>query len=225
MAITRVQYKHQYPATSGVGYSFTSNNTAGNFIVVVVSGSYSGGAFSYSFSDSNGNTYTALSLDSAPATDVKQRMFYSPNIVSGSNQITVTYSGGVSDVGFTAVEYSGIKLTSPLDVEATPLITNDNTSTLVSNSFNPQSGSLIFAAFASEIGVPGGIAPVTGTGITIFQTDNGHYDSQGENLSATSGSQTVTFNLTNAILGSGAVNVAAFLPETTQTNSGFLAFM
>lgn len=210
MAITRVQLIHQYPSVNGTNYAFSSNNTAGNLIVVAISGAFVGGSYSFSISDTQGNTYVPLSKNTSSTTNgVRLQLFYAENIKSGPNSISYTYSG-LSDVGFTAVEYSGIKTSGALDTEATPLLSSTNTATHTSNSFNPKDGSLIFAAFGDESSSP---APgtITGTGITIFQTDNTHYDSQGDNLSATAGSQTVSFNAANASSALWAVNVACFL--------------
>lgn len=216
MAITRIQFLHQYQATSGTAYPFTSNNTAGNFIIIAVSGIWSSmSATPYAVSDSQGNTYSPLTANQVGAggNSTALQLFYSPNIKAGANSITVTAASTYGDIGFTAVEYSGIKTSSPLDVESTPVNSSTTTTTITSNSFSPTAGSLIFAAYANEAGMPG---TITGTGITIIQTDNGHYDSQGENLSASAGSQTVSFNLANSTAGSPyLMNTASFLPATT----------
>jgi len=223
-AITRVQYKYAYPATSGTGYAFASNNTLHNFIVVIVSGA--GTSTSMAISDTQGNTYTALTLNN---TDINAQMFYAADIKSGANSVKATYTGW-SDVGFMAVEYSGIATSNPLDVEATPVQIDTATKTCTSNSFNPQTGSLIFAAWANESADPG---TATGSGMTVFSPSNSHYDVQGENLSATTGSQTISFNLTNTSSGFWIVNVAAFksagggsllLSKFSKTDTGFLDY-
>lgn len=208
-AVSRIQVKHQYPATSGTAYPFASNNTAGDFIVIVVSGSDTA-VPTIAVSDSAGNSYSSLTL-SAPTTggqSVAVRMFYAANILGGANSVTVTATN-LGDIGFTAVEYSGVKTVSPLDTEATP--TNQQgfgATTATSTAFAPQSGSLIFAGYANETTDPG---VTTGTGVTVFQSDNTHFDIQGDSASASAGSQAITFTLTNANSARYAVVAAAFL--------------
>lgn len=209
-AIARIQVEHQYIASSGTSYAFSSNNTAGNFIIVSVL-STGGISISYSVSDTQGNSYTPLTLDSvcmAGGGGSCQQTFYAPNIKAGANSIIVTYSN-TTDVGFTAVEYSGIKTSSPLDVEATPFM-NGGASTNVAQStiFSPQAGSLIFSSLSSEFNNPG---VTTGTNITVFQSDLAHADIEGDNLSATAGSQQTVFNAANS-MAFFSVTAEAFLP-------------
>jgi hypothetical protein len=197
-AIIKVQSKHQYTAVNGTGYAFTSNNTAGNFIAVFVSGNRTGtsGTPSLTVTDTKGNTYTPLTLMWVEGKYTMSQIFYAFNIVAGANSVKVNYSDPRwNDVAFTAVEYSGIATISPLDVEATPKQAYSATTTVTSNSFNPQAGSLIFTGYANENVNPG---VTTGTDMTVFQSDNTHIDIEGNNLSASSGSQTVSFNLTNS---------------------------
>lgn len=228
MSITRVQYKHQYVATSGTGYAFTSNNTAGNFIVVGVSGAASTDtAANFTISDSQGNSYTALTISPQPAYIgyAIARIFYAYNIKAGANSVAVSIANSSQDLGFTAVEYSGIKSTAdPLDVEATPIReTSVSNTTTHSSSFSPQTGSLIFAIWADELINPN---IMTVTGANILQTDFAHYDSIAEKLSANSGSQQLVFNFTASGNSTRVICLACFLPAPVTVNKGtFFQFM
>ena len=123
MGIARVQVLHEYVAVSGTGYAFTSNNTAGNFLVVSVVGADNiTPSPSIAVSDSQGNTYTALTLAIYGVLNGSlTQMFYAPNIKGGANSVKATVAG-VGDLGFTAVEYSGIKVSSPLDTQPSAVI-------------------------------------------------------------------------------------------------------
>lgn len=219
-SITKVQSFHQYPSVRGTSYPFGSSNSAGNLIVVWVGGkTVAGGTFSLTVTDTHGNSYSSLSAASSGANlDSYSQIWYCYNCLAGANSIIITndYFG---DVGFQATEYSGIKSTSdPLDVAMTPMCAlGNNTTSLTSNSFSPQSGSLIFIGLMSE-NVNFGTTTAN-DGITIFQYDSGHWDWEGNNLSSTAGTQTFTLSFTNSMGNTKyyALVAACFLAASTSS--------
>jgi hypothetical protein len=217
-SILQVQTLYQYPSTNGTAYPFASSNIAGHLIVVWVGGkTVAGGTLSLTVTDTQGNTYIPLTAASSGANiDSYSQIWYCSNCKAGSNSIIVT-NDYLGDVGFEAVEYSGIKSTAdPLDVTMTPMCAvGNNTRSLTSNSFSPQAGSLIFIGLMSE-NVNFGTT-TSNDGITIFHYGSGHYDWEGNNLSASAGSQTFTLSFTNS-MGSTkyyALVAACFLPTPT----------
>ena len=200
-ANVRVQYFRQYnPCNSGIGYTFSSPNTLHNFIVVFVSGG--GTTDSMGFTDTQGNTYTALAINRVGP---NAQIFYAKDIKGGANSITATYSGW-TDVGFTAAEYSGVDTSSPFDTEAPPANINGGSS-FASGSFTPTvSGDLIFAGWANENNDSSGLT-CTGGDMVVHGTN--HYDGTCQILSGTTGAQTLTFS-GGAAAGTNLVNVAAF---------------
>ena len=198
--ITRVQTFHTYPATAKSSYAFSSSNSAGNLIVVILLGQTAiTGTTNTSVTDTQGNSYTALTAAfNQSIHDSYSQIYYTYNCKSGSNSIIPDW-GYLGDVGFQATEYSGVKSTSdPLDTTMSPqFAVGNNTTSLTSNSFNPQSGSLIVTGYSNENIDPG--TTTANDGITVFEYDNKHYDLVGDSLSATAGSQTFTFSFTNSM--------------------------
>ena len=104
--------------TSSVTLSFRSNNTAGNFIAVIVRAGSSGEALSVS--DSKGNLYKkAVQLDVTLDTPKGHTLaiYYAEKIAGGPNSVTV--SGSVyASLQFAILEYSGVATSQSLDVTA-----------------------------------------------------------------------------------------------------------
>ena len=224
MAIVRVQTFHTYPASTGASYAFGSNNAAGNLIVVCVCGLTAiTGTTSLTITDTQGNVYIPLTASwNQSIHDSYSQIWYTYNCKAGANSIIATFDY-LSDVGFQATEYSGIKSTAdPLDVAmAAQFAVGNNTTSLQSNSFSPQAGSLIVTAYSNENVDPG--TTTSNDGITQFEYGTGHYDLMGDSLSASAGSQTFTLSFTNS-MGSTkyyALSCACFLPtgSTTYTKS------
>jgi hypothetical protein len=215
MAIVRVQTFYQYPATTGTSYAFGSSNTAGNLIVVCVCGqTIITGTTSIAITDTQGNVYTALTPSfNQSIHDSYSQVWYTYNCKAGANSIVATFSY-LGDVGFQATEYSGVKSsTDPLDVSMTAqFAVGNNTTSLTSNSFAPQSGSLIVTAYSNEYVNPG--TTTSNDGITQFEYGNTHYDLMGDSLAATAGSQTFTLSFTNSMGNTRyyALSCACFLP-------------
>ena len=94
--------------------AFPSNNTAGNFIAVVVRAGKSGQTITVS--DSHSNTYKPAILLNMTVDGETLAIFYAENIAGGAN--TVTVSDNLSPAGtlrFAVLEYSGVALANSLD--------------------------------------------------------------------------------------------------------------
>jgi len=95
--------------------SFISNNTAGNFIAVLIRAGKSGQVFT--ISDSRGNTYRkAVSFNMSVDADTIG-IYYAEFIAGGPNTVTVsdTISGTLR---FAIMEYSGVAVSGSLDATA-----------------------------------------------------------------------------------------------------------
>ena len=193
MAIVRVQTFHQYPALSGTSYAFGSNNTVGNLIVVCVTANYVS-AYDAVVTDTQGNAYSSLTAAYGTLQSTAQ-IWYAPKCKAGANSVIVTFSK-VNSVAIQAMEYSGCKTTSPLDVAMTPMwALGNNTTSLQSNSFSPTAGSLIVMGYSNMYLDPG--TTTSNDGITVFEYDTSQYDLVGDNLAASAGSQTFTLSFAN----------------------------
>lgn len=103
----------QAVGNSGTGTTgtcaFTSNVTAGNFIVAHVSSAVA----AITPTDTRGHTYLASQAESVVNTNNRTRLYYVANITGGANTVQVTF-GSSSKWILNIAEYSGIKTTSPL---------------------------------------------------------------------------------------------------------------
>jgi hypothetical protein len=104
--------------TSSLTLSFGSNNSAANFIAVVVRAGSSGEVITVT--DSNGNTYKkAVQLDVTLDTPEGHTLaiYYAENIAGGPNSVTVSNSV-YATLRFAILEYSGVATSQSLDVTA-----------------------------------------------------------------------------------------------------------
>lgn len=93
--------------------TFTQDQVAGNFNVVVVSWA-SNTQDVASVLDMRGNTYTAA-LAKTALNGISQRIFYATNIAAGPNKVTATLNGTQPDPKIRIFEYAGIVQASPID--------------------------------------------------------------------------------------------------------------
>jgi hypothetical protein len=147
--------------TTSASLPFTSSNTAGNFIAVVIRAGQSGQVFTVS--DSLGNKYgkaitLALSQDSETI-----GIYYAENILGGANTVKVsdTISGTLR---FAILEYSGVAIANSLDV--TGASQGNSTTPTSGNVTTSLSGDLLLGAI-STADLETFIA---GTGFTIEQS-------------------------------------------------------
>ena len=115
VAITFSQVASATPqtATVSVPVSYPAVQTAGDLNVVVV-GWNDNTSRVQSVEDSAGNTYT-LAVGPTVGTGLEQSIYYSANIVGGSNTVTVTFSQAAAYPDVRILEYKGV---TALDVTA-----------------------------------------------------------------------------------------------------------
>ncbi len=99
--------------TSSSTLSFSSNNTAGNWIAVVIRAGKTSQVFTVS--DSRGNTYRQALVYNETLDGDTLGIFYAENIAGGANTVTVSDSI-LGTLRFAILEYSGIATASSLDV-------------------------------------------------------------------------------------------------------------
>lgn len=123
----------QFKDFSGTSHSQSAvvTNTANNFMYlsVWIGTGLPGGL---SVSDTNGNSWILIdSTNDGGGTGTAN--YYAANIAGGSNTITVLFVGGAAVLNAVMMEYSGIALTSPLDVHA---FTLSGAGTTITTGFN-----------------------------------------------------------------------------------------
>jgi len=99
--------------TNSSSLAFTSNNTAGNFIAVVIRAGKSGQVLNVS--DSHGNTYKQAVLLNMTLDGETNAVYYAENIAGGANTVTVSDNISAATLRFSIMEYSGVALTNSLD--------------------------------------------------------------------------------------------------------------
>lgn len=143
-----VQVKSATPGGSvtSVAATYNSSQTAGNANVLAVGWGDITSTVT-SVTDTLGNTYQVA----APIIRGSQRsqvMYYAKNIASGTNTITINFSGSVSSTDLRVMEYSGLDTISPLDTSASSL---GDVPTASSGSFTTSNAtSLIVGAGTTE---------------------------------------------------------------------------
>jgi hypothetical protein len=105
--------------TSSSSLAFPANNTAGNWIGVVIRAGHSGQILTVS--DSHGNIYKQA-LQSNETLDTPNgetfAIYYAENIAGGANTVTVAESLTNNTLRFAILEYSGVATSNSLDVTA-----------------------------------------------------------------------------------------------------------
>jgi hypothetical protein len=156
-------------SASSTSLAFTSNNTAGNTIVVAASWQATG--LTPTCSDSQGNAYSTIVTKADATNDSQSGICYATNIKAGANTVTVTYGASETYRSLAIQEYSGIATTSPVDTS----ISNTATGTTSTNGYTSTtsvtgtSGDLIFGFFTDETG--NSATATAGTGFTV-RTNN-----------------------------------------------------
>jgi hypothetical protein len=118
---TTVKYIQSAYATpqipqSTVPVTYPTAQTAGNLNVVIVGWDDTVNSIS-SVTDSKGNIYK---LASGPVqfNSLRQSIYYASNIATGSNTVTVTFTGSAVYPDVRILEYSGVNGSNPLDIAA-----------------------------------------------------------------------------------------------------------
>ena len=158
--ITLVQHVGKDAGTTTTStLAFTSPNTAGNFIAVVIRGGLSNSQV-FTITDSNGNTYKQAAQIGSSGSAVTNAIYYAENIKGGANTITasMTVSGPLR---FAILEYSGVATSNSLDVAV--VATATSTTPNSGNATTTVSGDLLLGA----VGTADSTAFTAGTGYTI----------------------------------------------------------
>jgi hypothetical protein len=148
--------------TSSSTLAFPVNNTAGNWIGVVVRAGHSGQILTVS--DTRGNTYRQAvqfneTLD-APNGETFA-IYYAENIAGGANTVTVSLSISSNTLRFAILEYSGVATASSLDVTAAAQGTGTTPNS--GNATTTTGGDLVLGAVVTA----NGATDTAGSGFTI----------------------------------------------------------
>jgi len=145
--ITFVQVASAVPNNAvNVNVAYPASQTAGNLNVVAVGWNNSTSSVT-SVTDSRGNAYL-LAVGPTRTTTYSHAIYYSKNIVGGTNTVTVRFDSAPASPDVRVLEYSGLDRTDPLD--RTAGATGNSgvpNSGPVSTRFGPE---LIFAANSVE---------------------------------------------------------------------------
>jgi hypothetical protein len=94
--------------------AFPANNTAGNWIAVVIRAGKSGQILSVS--DSHSNVYKQAVLFNMTLDGETNAIYYAENIAGGANTVTVSDNLTGGSLRFSITEYSGVALSNSLDI-------------------------------------------------------------------------------------------------------------
>jgi hypothetical protein len=165
---------------STVSLSFTSPNTAGNWIGVAIFGAQSA-THTFTVTDTNGNVYRKALTFGHTSEMVTLGIYYAENVKGGANTIKIVPDKS-GYLRASILEYSGIATANSLDVTAvaqgTSISPNSGTLTTTAN------GDLLFgAATTADAAVTAGtgytleeLVPLNGTRLTVedrIQTNAG----------------------------------------------------
>ena len=128
--------------------SFKSNNTAGNWIGVVISGSPSS-ADTFTVTDSNGNQYHPALVFGGTSLNTTLAIYYAENIKGGANTVKVVPNSGVY-LRIAILEYSGLAASSSLDVTAAAQGTSAGANS--GSAMTTASGDLLLGALITKNG-------------------------------------------------------------------------
>ncbi len=114
-SISFVQVAAATPQSSlqTVTVSYPLAQTAGDLNIVVVGWNDATSTVS-SVSDSAGNSY-ALALGPTTGVNLRQSIYYAPNVRGGANTVTVRFNQAAAFPDVRVLEYKGLNTTSPLD--------------------------------------------------------------------------------------------------------------
>ncbi|MBA2285828.1 MAG: hypothetical protein H0W02_10115 [Ktedonobacteraceae bacterium] len=124
--------------------AFTSNNTAGNSIVVVAG---CGNGTAMTVADSLGNTYTSA-IAAPNSTTFEAQIFYAVNILGGVNTVTVTNAGSAASMAVQLYEVNGLIAQVANVLDQTSSGTGTGTTASASNIASVSPNALAFAGVA-----------------------------------------------------------------------------
>jgi hypothetical protein len=172
--------------TATVSVSYPGAQTLGDMNVVVV-GWNDTTATVQSVKDSAGNSYS-LAIGPTSGTALRQSIYYAPNIVGGSNTVTVTFSQAAVYPDVRILEYKGV---TTLDVTsgASGSSTSANSGSVTTTSANE----LIFAA-----NIVATTTKAAGSGFTSRLITSPDGDIAEDKVVTTAGSNSATATLTSS---------------------------
>lgn len=220
--ITRVQFVHDYIATSGVAASFASNVTAGDLVVVLYSANV---AANPTVTDGLGSTWHCFGQKVVSGSgDTFQNLCYTLSSNGGGKNITLT-DASASDMGFTAIDYNGIG-TWTVDSSLPSGIYTDG-STLSLSTFTPTTSTWSTGG-ANDVIVNGygnedeAFGTITATSpFSLVQSDPVHTDAQSDRINVgAQTNQTASFSVTSSVTFWG-IYTAAFTLSSSGTTPVF----
>ena len=198
VAISFVQVAAATPqsSTATVAVTYSGVQTAGDLNVVVV-GWNDTTATVQSVKDSAGNAYS-LAIGPTSGTALRQSIYYAPNIVAGSNTVTVTFSQAAASPDVRILEYRGV---NAVDVRrgraATARRANSGTATTT------VANELVFGA-----DIVATITGAAGSGFTSRVITSPDGDIAEDRVVTTAGSNSATATLTSS--GPWVMQLVAF---------------
>ena len=211
-AITYVQGANNssIPPVTTLSEAFSSNNTAGNFIIVWVG--WHSSTTTAAVSDSANNVYQPLSAAIFPNIPLKGQIFYARNVFGGANTVSVTISASTPYVVLDIHEYAGIDPVSPVDADARL----DNTTCGLSCGTTPIAGSvttthaldLLFGAASTNRDAANEASWTPETGYTLRQSNQ--WTGTEDQIATSTGGYSATFTVPTADHWVG--EIAAFKP-------------
>ena len=209
-APTFVQRNYATPQspTATVGVAYTAAETAGDLNVVVV-GWNDTTATVQSVKDSAGNNYS-LAIGPTSGTALRQSIYYAPNIVGGSNTVTVTFSQAAAYPDIRILEYKGVNA-----VDVTAGASGSSTAANSGTATTTVASELIFGA--NMVATTTGAA---GSGFTSRVITSPDGDIAEDKVVTTAGSNSATATLTSS--GPWVMQMVTFAaisgPAPTVTN-------
>lgn len=203
-----IQYVQQGFST-GSPYQTALTNTAGNLLVVVYFQFGSGGAVS--FSDTNSNSYHVVNSQVAFGGGYGG-MYYAWNIAGGTNTITAS---GVNQ--YLAIEYSGVRNTSDPLEGSNSNSGNESGGTFTSASFSATGNDLLTLMAFSSTNTTTANSPFT---VRQMNPPNTYPLSGADYVPPSGGSQTCTFG-TSGSNGVYGTIIAGFAPASSVAPAPF----
>ena len=131
-------------ASPTVSITFTGSQRAGDLNVIAIGWLGTTNTVT-AVSDSNGNNYFLVPSLTVVSGVSSQVVYYAPNIASGSNTVTVTFSASMTTIDLRIEEYSGIASSGALDTSASGESTT-GTTIVTSAATTRQSSELLVGA-------------------------------------------------------------------------------
>lgn len=182
--------------------AFTTNNTAGNAIIVTIGWDVTVG--NPTCSDSQGNVYSSVVFTTNTTDKQAIGECHALNIKAGANTVTVTWPAAFQFRGIAISEYSGIA--SSYAVDGMTFNQNDGTGSWASNSTTTTvNGDLVLGLFADTNGGSGG-SVTAGSGYTRRAVTSG-----GGNVMIEDRVQTTAAAISAAATAGGTSNYAAMI--------------